>query len=74
MGFQKIIWKGKFYDSVKGFFLVATEKIRDSRFENTVIVMLEHDDNGALGIVINKPVGKITLRFIHKQNRRPIDK
>ena len=60
-GFPKNYWKGKFYDSVKGFFLVATEKIKDSRFENTVIVMLEHDDNGALGVVINKPVGKITL-------------
>ena len=59
--FPKNYFEGKHYDSVKDFFLIATEKIRDSRFEKTVILMLEHDKNGALGIVINKPLGKITL-------------
>ena len=59
--FPKNYWKGKFYDSVKGFFLVATEKIKDSRFENTVIIVLEHDVDGALGLVINKPLGQINL-------------
>ena len=59
--FPKNYFKGKHYDSVKDFFLIATEKIKDSRFEKTVILMLEHDEKGALGIVINKPLGKITL-------------
>ena len=59
--FPKDYFKGKHYDSVKDFFLIATEKIRDSRFEKTVILMLEHDDGGALGIVVNKPLGKIKL-------------
>ena len=35
--------KGKFYSSVKDHFLIATEKMTDSRFEKTVIVMLERD-------------------------------
>ena len=59
--FPKNYFKGKHYDSVKDFFLIATEKIRDSRFEKTVILMLEHDKKGALGIVINKPMGTISL-------------
>ncbi len=59
--FPKNYFKGKHYDSVKDFLLIATEKINDSRFERTVILMLEHDDKGALGIVVNKPLGKITL-------------
>ena len=59
--FPKNYFEGKYYDSVKGFFLIATEKIRDSRFEKTVILMLEHDNKGALGIVINKPMGTISL-------------
>ncbi len=59
--FPKNYFEGKHYDSVKDFFLIATEKIRDSRFEKTVILMLEHDKKGALGIVINKPLGTITL-------------
>ena len=59
--FPKNYFKGKHYDSVKDFFLIATEKVKDPRFEKTVILMLEHDEKGALGIVINKPLGKITL-------------
>ena len=59
--FPKDYFKGKHYDSVKDFLLIATEKIRDSRFEKSVILILEHDKKGALGIVINKPLGKITL-------------
>ena len=59
--FPENYFKGKHYDSVKDFFLIATEKIKDSRFEKTVILMLEHDEEGAFGIVINKPLGKITL-------------
>jgi len=59
--FPKNYFEGKHYDSVKDFFLIATEKIRDSRFEKTVILMLEHDKKGALGVVINKPMGTISL-------------
>ena len=35
--FPKDYFKGKHYDSVKNFLLIATEKIRDSRFKKTVI-------------------------------------
>ena len=59
--FPKNYFKGKFYDTVKGFFLVATEKNTDSRFKKTVILMLEHDKKGAIGIVLNKPMGTISL-------------
>jgi len=53
--------KGKFYSSVKNNFLVATSKIGDPRFENTVIVMLKNDESGSFGLVINKPLGFIPL-------------
>ena len=53
--------KGKFYSSVRNNFLVATSKIRDPRFENTVIVMLKNDESGSFGLVINKPLGFIPL-------------
>ena len=65
--FPKDYFKGKHYDSVKDFFLIATKKIKDSRFEKTVILMLEHDKKGALGIVINKPLGTITLGSLISQ-------
>ena len=53
--------KGKFYSSVKNSFLVATGKMRDPRFANTVIVMLKNDESGSFGLVINKPLGFIPL-------------
>ena len=53
--------KGKFYESVKDNFLVATEKMNDPRFEKTVIAMFENDENGSWGLVINKPLGLIPL-------------
>tara|TARA_B100000686_G_C16685527_1_gene914541 strand:- start:763 stop:1404 length:642 start_codon:yes stop_codon:yes gene_type:complete len=56
--------KGKFYGSVKDHFLIATKKMKDDRFEKTVIVMLESDESGALGLVINKPLGTIPLAML----------
>ena len=53
--------KGKFYSSVKNYFLIATKKMRDPRFKNTVIIMLENDEKGAWGLVINKPLSSIPL-------------
>ena len=56
--------RGKFYKSVKDNFLVATNKMNDPRFKKTVIVMLENDENGAWGLVINKPLGTIPLGLL----------
>ena len=53
--------KGKFYSSVRNNFLVATDKMRDPKFKNTVVVMLDNDESGAFGLVINKPLGSIPL-------------
>ena len=53
--------KEKFYSSIKDYFLVATEKMLDPRFKNTVIIMLHNDEKGAWGLVINKPLGSIPL-------------
>ena len=56
--------KGKFYSSVKNHFLIATEKMTDSRFNKTVIVMLESDKNGAWGLTINKPLGTMPIALL----------
>ena len=63
----KNYYKGKFYDSVKDFFLVASKTMRDPRFKNTVIVMLDNDEAGAWGLVVNKPLASVSLgSLIHK--------
>ena len=56
--------KGKFYTSVKDHFLIATEKMKDNRFKKTVIVMLESDENGAWGLVINKRLGTMPIALL----------
>jgi len=56
--------RGKFYSSVKNHFLIATEKMKDNRFEETVIVMLESDENGAWGLVINKRLGTMPIALL----------
>ena len=61
--------KGKFYSSVKNYFLVASKKMRDPRFKNTVIIMLENDEKGAWGLVINKPLSSIPLGSLIYKSR-----
>ena len=56
--------KGKFYSSVKDHFLIATEKMTDNRFSKTVIVMLESDESGAWGLVVNKPIGSMPIALL----------
>ena len=56
--------KGKFYSSVKDHFLIATEKMKDNRFSKTVIVMLESDENGAGGLVINNRLGSMPIALL----------
>lgn len=44
-----------------GQLLVATEDLRDPRFVRTVVYMLRHDVTGAVGLVVNRPVGSVPL-------------
>jgi putative transcriptional regulator len=41
--------------SARGRLLVATPDLRDPNFARTVVLVLEHDDDGALGVVLNRP-------------------
>jgi len=42
---------------LRGRLLVATPPLVDPNFDRTVVLMLEHGEDGALGIVINRPSG-----------------
>ena len=44
----------------KGIFLVATDGMRDPRFRRSVVLLLEHGENGTLGLIVNK-VTEISL-------------
>lgn len=45
-----------------GQFLLAMPHMQDPRFEKVVIYICGHDTNGAMGLVVNKHLGDLTLR------------
>jgi len=44
--------------SLIGQFLVATREMADPRFAESVIYIIRHDNTGAMGLVINRPVAQ----------------
>jgi putative transcriptional regulator len=48
-------------DSLAGQLLIAAPWMGDPRFDHAVILVLRHDSNGALGLVINHPLGEEPL-------------
>ena len=41
--------------SLKGHFLVASPHLSDANFYRSVVLMIQHDDEGAFGVVLNRP-------------------
>ena len=42
----------------KGKILIASPQMGDENFNQTVVLMLQHSDEGALGVVLNRPSGR----------------
>jgi putative transcriptional regulator len=47
--------------SLAGQLLVATESLRDPRFARSVIYVVRHDAQGAMGLIVNRPVQDLPL-------------
>ncbi len=45
------------HSSLKGSLLVASPTLKDPNFARSVVLVLDHDANGALGLVLNRPTG-----------------
>ncbi|MFI5357073.1 MAG: YqgE/AlgH family protein [Opitutales bacterium] len=43
---------------VAGSLLLAHPALQESTFRHTVILMSSHDDQGAMGVVLNRPLGR----------------
>lgn len=50
-----------------GKLLIATPMIGDPRFDRSVILMCDHSDEHAMGIIINKPVSGLRLPELFEQ-------
>lgn len=42
-------------DSLKGKLIIASPKLEDPNFARTVVLITEHSDEGAMGVVLNRP-------------------
>jgi putative transcriptional regulator len=49
--------------SLTGHFLVASRYLRDPNFARSVVLMIHHNQEGAMGVVINRPSDK-TVREV----------
>jgi len=46
--------RGRSTESLTGRLLVATPSLRDPNFERTVVLLVAHEEGGALGVVLNR--------------------
>lgn len=48
-------------ESLQGKLLIASAQLLDPNFVRSVILMVQHDENGALGLILNRPL-KVTVK------------
>ena len=52
------------FESHAGELLVAAESMPDPRFKESVILMVRHNSEGAMGLIVNKTVAKAPLAML----------
>jgi putative transcriptional regulator len=52
--------------SLQGQLLIATPELLDPNFVHTVVLMVQHDHEGALGLILNRPT-EMTVRSAWEQ-------
>lgn len=50
-------------DSLTGRLLIASPRLRDGNFDRTIVLVIEHDGDGALGVVLNR-AGEVPVREV----------
>ncbi len=52
--------------SLKGRLLIASTELDSPLFAKTIIYMVEHDENGAMGLIVNRPLGEMPISELRK--------
>ena len=68
--FPKNYNEGVYTESFKDNLLVAQNENTDSRFYKSVVILLEHDEKGAIGFAINKLLGEYPLSSLVTNNNK----
>jgi putative transcriptional regulator len=59
--------------SIAGHLLVASKFLRDPNFMQSVVLMVQHDKDGALGLVLNRPGDKTVAQVWERIGHDPCD-
>jgi putative transcriptional regulator len=60
-------------ESLAGQFLLASPQLLDPNFVHGVILMIQHDDQGALGLVLNRPTSKLVCELWQQVGESPCE-
>ena len=60
--------KNKNYYSLQGKFLISSPNINDSVFEKTLIYIISDNEDGSMGIIVNKPAHRVNLTSLLGEN------
>jgi len=58
-------------DTLRGQFLIAGRNLRDPNFFKTVVLIVEHGEGGAMGVVVNRPSGVTVTQALQKHFELP---
>ena len=53
--------QNKKYNSLQGKFLISSPNINDSIFKKSLIYIISDNEDGSMGIIVNKPAHKVNL-------------
>ncbi|NQU25348.1 MAG: YqgE/AlgH family protein [Candidatus Nealsonbacteria bacterium] len=59
--------------SYEGQFLVASSLLLDNNFVKTVVLLVQHSDEGALGLVVNRPTSKTVKELWREVSDAPCE-
>lgn len=57
--------------SLRGKLLVSSVRLGDPNFARTVVLMVAHDENGALGLVLNRSLGVPIVKLAQEVTKEP---
>ena len=68
---KQIILPNLIQNTLAGNLLIATPQLQDDFFKRAVIYICAHDQEGAMGFIINAPIEKISTQDILEQLQMP---
>jgi len=67
------LWHDGVMESYAGSLLVATPVLLDPHFYRTVVLLLQHDPDGCVGVILNRPTTEAVVDHIPEWSERVAD-